>query len=129
MGRIGRLKNEISIQEVVGKVKLRLGIEHVRLALGCDHSVDSKVSSIAVCAGSGFSLVSQVTADILLTGEMSHHEVLECIHKGSTVILTEHSNSERGYLATIYANNLKSILGPSINIIVSTTDADPLNVA
>ena len=130
MGRVGKLKSEISVQEVVDKVKSRTGISHVRLALAPNHSLSSRVSTITVCAGSGFSLVSQVKSDLIVTGEMSHHEVLDCIHKGSSVILTEHSNSERGYLSTIYANNLKSILSPSsINVILSEMDSDPLKIA
>ena len=37
---------------------------------------DSFVRSIAVCAGSGSSVLNGVKADLLITGEMSHHEVL-----------------------------------------------------
>ena len=34
------------------------------------------VSSVAVCAGSGSSILLGVAADLFVTGEMSHHEVL-----------------------------------------------------
>ena len=37
---------------------------------------DSPVSTIAVCAGSGSSVLAGVPADLFVTGEMSHHEVL-----------------------------------------------------
>ena len=36
----------------------------------------SPVSSVAVCAGSGSSVLNGVAADLFVTGEMSHHEVL-----------------------------------------------------
>ncbi|CAB4057767.1 unnamed protein product [Lepeophtheirus salmonis] len=53
---------------------------------------DSSVSSVAVCAGSGSSvLASAPFADLWVTGEMSHHEVLDAVHKGQSVILCEHS--------------------------------------
>jgi putative NIF3 family GTP cyclohydrolase 1 type 2 len=37
---------------------------------------DSLVGSVAVCAGSGASVLAGVAADLFVTGEMSHHEVL-----------------------------------------------------
>jgi putative NIF3 family GTP cyclohydrolase 1 type 2 len=61
-------------------------------------------------------LLKDVPADLLLTGEMSHvspshlrgntrliiqHEVLAAVAKGQTVILTNHSNSERPYLSKV----------------------------
>lgn len=125
---MGKLKDEISIREAIKKVKARLGIEHVRLALSPNHSLETKVLSFAVCAGSGFSIVSQAKSDVIVTGEMSHHEVLDCIHEGSTVVLTEHSNSERGFLSTVYAENLRHIFGSSVSVITSTSDTDPLKV-
>ena len=57
-----------------------------------------QVSSIAVCAGSGSSVLKGVEADVYITGEMSHHEVLDAVSCRRTVILCEHSNTERGYL-------------------------------
>lgn len=57
---------------------------------------------------------------------MSHHDVLEAAHNNVSVILCNHSNSERGFLHEfkgILANLLED---PSIEIVVSETDADPL---
>ena len=41
----------------------------------CVSAVDSPVRTVAVCAGSGGSVLAGQQADLLLTGEMSHHEV------------------------------------------------------
>jgi putative NIF3 family GTP cyclohydrolase 1 type 2 len=38
-----------------------------------------EIKSVAVCAGSGASLLLGVQADLYLTGEMSHHEVLSAV--------------------------------------------------
>ena len=35
-------------------------------------------------------------ADVFLTGEMSHHAVLAAVQTGTSVILTDHTNTERG---------------------------------
>ena len=58
---------------------------------------------------------------------MSHHEVLDAVHTGTSVILCEHSNTERGYLK-VFAENLNVLLEQQVQIDVSTVDADPLLV-
>ena len=89
---------------------------------------DDRVHTVAFVAGSGGSLLKNVFCDLKITGEASHHEVLDSVHNGSSVVLTNHSNSERGFLLKfkeILASKLKN---PSVKIVVSTKDADPLNV-
>ena len=54
--------------------------------INCMLNADTKVSTIAVCAGSGASVLSDSKADVFITGEMSHHEVLDAMHKGLSVI-------------------------------------------
>ena len=68
-----------------------------------------------------------------LSGEMSHHEVLDAAQSGHTVILCEHSNSERGFLKHL-KERLKELLadgGESDPVVVniSKRDRDPLTVA
>ena len=45
------------------------------------------VSTVAICAGSGGSMLLGVDADVYFTGEMSHHEVLAAVQSGHNVIL------------------------------------------
>ena len=89
---------------------------------------DSAVKKIAVCAGSGSSILGGVSADVYLTGEMSHHEVLDANHRGRTVILCDHSNTERGYLSESLRGSLLELFENQIDIIVSERDADPLTI-
>lgn len=84
------------------------------------------INTVAVCAGSGASVLKNVDADLFVTGEMLHHDILDAVHKGTTVILTNHSDSERGFLSEFSKILKKSLDNDSINIIVSKTDADPL---
>ncbi|RWS08759.1 hypothetical protein B4U79_10972 [Dinothrombium tinctorium] len=128
MGRLCNLMEPLPLYEVVHRTKQHIDQTHVRLALSPRHTRDTKVHSIAVCAGSGASVLRGVKADVFVTGEMSHHEVLDTIHSGSSVILCEHSNTERGYLKN-WAEELKTMLGhQTVNIIVSEVDKDPLRV-
>ncbi|XP_031553577.1 NIF3-like protein 1 isoform X1 [Actinia tenebrosa] len=128
-GRLCTLFSSLSLGELVGRIKKHLGIEYVRLAISQKESctASTKVSSIAVCAGSGGSVLKGVKADVLLSGEMSHHEVLEAVSNGCHVILCEHSNTERGFLK-IFQKRLNDLLDNEVRIIVSSLDADPLRV-
>ncbi len=96
------------------------------------------IRTIAICAGSGSSVLGNVKADLYFTGEMGHHDVLDSVSKGTSVILTEHTNSERGYLSEVLQPRLQSLLrldqgldaenDVQIEVTVSTIDKDPLEV-
>lgn len=62
-----------------------------------------EISSVAVCAGSGGGVFAKLKehADLLITGEMVHHEALAAIEQGMCVITLHHSNSERAYLGAV----------------------------
>ncbi|KAF2853907.1 NIF3 NGG1 interactin-like proteing factor 3-like 1 [Plenodomus tracheiphilus IPT5] len=68
---------------------------------------DINIRSVGICAGSGGSLLGNLDVDLLFTGEMSHHEALAAIEKGQVVISLFHSNSERGFLAEVLAEQLE----------------------
>ena len=85
------------------------------------------MKTVAVCAGSGAQILRGIEADLYITGEMSHHEVLDATSRGTSVILCDHSNSERGYLMVLQ-QRLNTLFENKINIIVSTVDKDPLDI-
>ena len=86
------------------------------------------IETIAVCAGSGGSLLRGCKADLWITGELSHHEVLDAVHSNTSVILCEHSNTERGYLSDVFREKLTTLLEHKVSIDVSEKDQDPLCV-
>ena len=69
---------------------------------------------------------------------MSHHEVLAATHANTSVILTDHSNTERGFLPELarrLVDGVNEVLGESVDVsssmmrvVISETDSDPLNV-
>lgn len=85
---------------------------------------ESTINSAATVAGSGASVLSGINADLYLTGEMSHHEVLDAVHNNVTVILANHSNTERRYLQ-VFADKLSKEM-PQLKVCVSKVDRDPL---
>jgi len=123
MGRMVHLKEPLSINHVVDLVKDHLKLKHVQLAVSKENAM---IQTVAVCAGSGGSLLKNVKADLYITGEMSHHEVLDAIHHNTSVILGGHSNTERLFLLK-WKDVLQTALGENIQIDVSINDQDPLS--
>lgn len=126
-GRLSVLDQPVTVTTAIQKMKSHLGLSHLRLALGSGKTLESSVSTVAVCAGSGASVLNGVKADLYITGEMSHHEVLDAAANGTSVILSDHSNSERGFLA-VFREKLAVRLPDSVTVAVSKADRDPLEV-
>lgn len=87
---------------------------------------DSMIETIAVCAGSGYDLLKDVKADLIVTGELKHHEILEFKTKGTSVIVCGHSNSERAFVNVVYRQLLIDKL--NIPVLISQFDTDPLTL-
>ncbi len=92
---------------------------------------DDKINSIVIGAGSGSKLLNNTAADLIITGEFQHHEVLHEVHRGVSVILTDHTNNERCYF-NHFKNAFNELLTRNgdepIEIIISQADRDPLQV-
>ncbi|KAL8376029.1 hypothetical protein RB595_007237 [Gaeumannomyces hyphopodioides] len=92
-----------------------------------------KVASVAVCAGSGADVLQGADADVIVTGEMSHHAALRLTMLGKYVVTVFHSNSERAFLREVLRGKLAEALGglyagPPAEVAVSETDADPFEI-
>lgn len=91
------------------------------------------IRNVAICAGSGGSLLMPLIADVdlLLTGEMSHHEALAATQRGCAVLCTNHSNSERGFLHSVMRPKLLEALQKewreSADVEISQRDRDPFS--
>jgi putative NIF3 family GTP cyclohydrolase 1 type 2 len=119
-GRLLELAQAISLESAVQRVKQHLGLTHVRRA-----EATRPIRRVALCAGSGSSVLRGVEADLFLTGELGHHDVLAALAAGTHVILTEHSNSERGYLHRL-REQLGTRVPTNLELRLSRVDRDPL---
>ncbi|KAM7096088.1 NIF3-like protein 1 isoform 2-T2 [Ciconia maguari] len=128
MGRLCTLSEPVSLSDIIERIKSHLKLPYIRLAVGMGKTLESPVKKAALCAGSGSSVLKGMEADLYLTGEMSHHDILDAVANGISVILCEHSNTERGFLLEL-RDMLAIHLQNKINIIVSEKDRDPLQVA
>ncbi|MBL1218793.1 MAG: Nif3-like dinuclear metal center hexameric protein [Planctomycetes bacterium] len=106
----------------VADVAVRLK-DHLNIASAKITSPAREVKVIGIVPGSGSSVLDTAIeqgCDLFITGEMSHHRALEAEGLGCSIILTGHTNSERGYLP-ILADRLSADL-PDLNTFVSETD-------
>ena len=80
-----------------------------------------------MCAGSGKGVFEQAPGfDLYVTGELPHHSVLALLAEGASVVLGEHSSSERGYLPHRLARRLAERAEGALEAIVSEVDREPL---
>lgn len=115
---------KISLENAIKAVQNHIGLD-VHVAMAVEHTLNTTITNVAICAGSGGSLLRGIKADLYITGEMSHHEVLDANHNNVSVILCNHSNSERGFLKT-FKPKLEDMLNGSCEVVVSETDEDPI---
>ncbi|KAL2441701.1 hypothetical protein ABEF95_016177 [Exophiala dermatitidis] len=118
---------------------------------------DMQITTVATCPGSGGGVVRGCNADLVFTGELSHHEALGVTERGGSVITLFHSNSERGYLWSVMRDKLEAELtkewgrvrgeagsmsqarlpqqlremfeDDSVEVVVSQRDRDPYGIA
>ncbi|PVF96104.1 NGG1p interacting factor 3 [Serendipita vermifera] len=126
IGRLVVLKAPLPLSSLYPIIKKHLGVPYIQVA----RSYKEEVSTIAVCAGSGGSVLKDVQADLYWTGEMPHHEVLAAVAKGTNVILCGHTNTERGYLEQLKERLQQELASDNskvgLQVKISRNDRDPL---
>jgi dinuclear metal center YbgI/SA1388 family protein len=94
LGRIGLLPRPLSLTTMIRRVKAALGTKTVRVA-GRNRGT---IKTVAVVGGSGGSMLSAAAArgsDLLITGDVSHHEALAAKELGLSVIDGGHFHTEK----------------------------------
>jgi len=124
MGRIGEV-SPIERTALVARLKERLALRHLLVA----GPTDGTVTRVAVCAGAAGDLLDAAMkqgAQVVVAGEVRHHDALRAAESGVTVLATLHSNSERIALPPLAAR-LRAAL-PALDVTVSRLDRDPFAI-
>ena len=128
VGRISVLSSPMTLQAAIHTLKSSLGLRTIRYACPAGSTLTTvQIKSIAVCVGSGSSVLIGAPADLYLTGEMTHHDILAGIASGKSVILLDHSSSERPFLPVL-ASRLRDLEDVD-EVFVSEADCEPIRVA
>ncbi|MFW6132889.1 MAG: Nif3-like dinuclear metal center hexameric protein, partial [Planctomycetota bacterium] len=133
LGRIGELPRPVTVRTLVGRIKKALGVARLRVAgaPGTDGGPQKAnlVSTVACCAGSGKALVGEAVAagaGLYLTGEIGHHETLDAVEAGLTVVAAGHGNSERPAMRRLAARLDQVLRG--VDVLPAESDRDPLRI-
>jgi dinuclear metal center YbgI/SA1388 family protein len=98
LGRIGDLHEPGPLLSFAAKVKTLLGLEAVKVSGGGK----KRIKRVAVVGGSGGSLVPlafTMGADVLVTGDVGHHDALQAETLGMALIDAGHFHTEKKALA------------------------------
>ncbi|MCM1272475.1 MAG: Nif3-like dinuclear metal center hexameric protein [Clostridium sp.] len=101
IGQIGILKTAATLGECAKKVKEVFDVEHV-MVFGDGNKI---IEKIAVCPGSGKSVIDvaiQKKADCLITGDIGHHDGLDAMEAGLSIIDASHYGVEKLFLRFMY---------------------------
>ena len=124
-GRIAELAKPLPFRTLLERLKKLYGVAHLQVAKPA--GMPAKIRSVAVAAGAGSSVLRGIGTDVVVTGEMSHHDVLQAVAEGTAVILAGHSNTERGFLKVL-GKRLSAEFGKGLQVSVAKADRDPLTV-
>lgn len=94
------------------EVAQKLGLDPVRVVEGC-----AFVEKAALCTGSGASLLPELRAECLLTGDIKYHEALAAKEEQKALIDIGHFESERYFAASLH----KELQNKGINGIIANS--------
>ena len=104
IGYIGNLEQEISLEECAKLVKKQFHIEGMRVY----GEKQCRIRKVAVSPGSGKSMINlakQKGAEVLITGDIGHHEGIDAVEMGLSVIDATHYGLEH-----VFAEFIKEYL-------------------
>lgn len=97
IGRYGSLKKEMTVRECCEDIKQALSLENVKVF----GDLERKVKTAAISPGSGKSVISnalQAGVDVLITGDIDHHEGIDAVAQNMTVIDAGHYGVEHIFI-------------------------------
>ena len=97
IGRSGSLKKEMTVRECCEEVKQAFSLENVKVF----GDLERKVKTAAISPGSGKSVISnalQAGVDVLITGDIDHHEGIDAVAQNMTVIDAGHYGVEHIFI-------------------------------
>lgn len=111
IGRIGSFDCPMTARECALKVKEAYGLSAVRLF----GAPEKRIVKAALCPGSGKSVIDTaiaLSADVLITGDIDHHEGIDAVAQGMNIIDAGHYGIEKifvNYMETFFQKQLPSL--------------------
>jgi dinuclear metal center YbgI/SA1388 family protein len=131
MGRKGNIPTQITLREFVNLLKDKL--PRVKSSIQVSGKLDSKISKVALCGGSGSSLLEEVRkqdVDVFVTADLKHHAVSDNENmNGPALISVSHWASEWAWLPELEQQLKTDLARKQLNskIFISEISTDPWN--
>lgn len=125
-GRIGRLPTPTVLRDVADTLRDGLPSPHLRTAGDRDRAI----TTVATVGGSGMSLVGaahRAGADLYVTGDVKHHDALDALALGLTVIDAGHHATEQAAMPAFCDALARDAAarGLTASVLGSALDTDP----
>lgn len=106
VGKIGDLKKAVSFDELLNLIKETFDLKN--LTVFGRENIKGKIKRIAISPGSGRGMYKHALgeADVLITGDITHHEGLDAANEGMCIIDATHYGLEHVFIERI-SNDLK----------------------
>ncbi len=105
-------QGEWNYKALLSLIKEKLGLPTLRVV-----GKKEKIKSIALCTGSGASLMDEVEADCFLTGDIKYHDAMKAMSENLMMVDIGHYESEK-FFAEILLEELKVL--PILAIIANS---------
>ena len=121
-GRIGALPRMTTLGKLARKLKRAAKAAHVQVVGPPDRAIERAIIAVGAAGRIPFR-VPLASTDVIITGEIRHHDALTIQRIGCTAIALGHWSSERPVLKPL-ASRVETSL-PGLTVHVSTADRDP----
>ena len=131
MGRKGNVRTEITLREFINLLKYKL--PKVKSSIQVSGNLESKISKVALCGGSGSSLLEEVRnedVDVFVTADLKHHAVSDNKNmNGPALVSVSHWASEWAWLPELEQQLKTDLALKQLNarIFISEISTDPWN--
>ena len=93
IGKVGNLKEKLTLKGLCDKIKNRFNLNNIKVS----GDMDAVIKRVAICPGSGHDYIEDATAkkaQVLITGDLGHHAVLDARERGLYLIDAGHFGTE-----------------------------------
>ncbi len=122
IGRVGHLPRRCATSTLAQKLQRQTGATSVQLVGNAKQTVDTAIIVVGAAGSLPFRR-TLMTSDVIITGEIRHHDALSIHRAGCTAIALGHWASERPALRPL-SLRLESLLR-EVTVSVSDDDCDP----
>ena len=92
-----------TLEDLKKRLSMAFGLEYFRMV-----APRKRIKSLALCTGSGASMMDHVRSDCFITGDIKYHDAVKAASQGLMMVDIGHYESER-FFAELMASELKNL--------------------